>query len=124
MSNMTAKQECGKGSNRPVPQPSFLQDIIVSLAGAGDIINARFQVNEKMKQPGPTYLQDEKTGTICKVIAAPKIGLLMTRISGRRKNLGNYAYGIFDNPNYVVRPGSLVTFVAGEYRKEHIPVVI
>lgn len=65
-------------------------------------------------------MQDEKTGKICRVAVTPKIGPLM---SSRRKP-GNYAFCIFHNTDFVVRPGSPVTFVIGEYRKEHIAVVI
>jgi hypothetical protein len=103
----------------PTNQP-FLPEIIVSICGAGDLIHARYKIEDKMKHPGQIYLQDEKTGKICKLTVAPKIGPLM---SSRRKT-GNYAFCIFNNIDFAIRPSSLVTFVIGDYRQEHIPVII
>jgi hypothetical protein len=118
---MTGKKQSGTTqiTAAPTAQP-FLPEIIVSLCGAGDLINARFRVDEKMKRPGPIYLQDEKTGKICKIAVTPKIGPLM---SSRRKP-GNYAFCIFHNTDFAVRPSSPVTLVVGEYRKEHIEAII
>lgn len=84
------------------------------------MLNARFTVDEKMRQPGPIYLQDEKTGKICRMAVTPKIGPLM---SSRRK-AGNSAFCFFQNPDFAVKPGSTVTFVMGNYRKEHITAII
>jgi hypothetical protein len=121
MSTMSKTKQSGKGQIEPNPtsQP-FLPDIQISLAGAGDLLHARFKVEEKMKRPGPIYVQDEKTGKRCNMAVAPKIGPLM----GSRRKLGNYAFCIFHNTDFAVRPGSQVTFVSGEYRKEHIQAVI
>jgi hypothetical protein len=117
---MTQKKTSGKEKKpNPTTQP-FLPEILISIGGAGDLLTARYQVEDKMKRPGPIYLQDEKTGKVCKITVAPKIGPLM---SSRRKT-GNSGFCIFQNTDFAVRPGSLVTFVIGDYRKEHIKVVI
>lgn len=63
---------------------------------------------------------DERTGRICNVAVTPKIGPLMSS----RKKLGNYAFCFFNNPDFIVKLGSTVTFVMGGYRKEHVPVYI
>jgi hypothetical protein len=103
----------------PINQP-FFPEIIVSLAGAGDLIHAKYKIADKMKRPGPIYLQDEKTGKICKLAVTPKIGPLMSS----RRRMGNYAFCVFNNTDFAIRPNSLVTFVIGDYRQEHIPVII
>jgi hypothetical protein len=121
MSSMTRRKQSGTAQIQAVPTPQLsLPEILISICGAGDIINARFKVDEKMKRPGPIYLQDERTGKICRVSVTPKIGPLM---SSRRKT-GNYAFCFFENNDFAIRPNSPVTFVIGEYRKEHIQVVI
>jgi hypothetical protein len=118
---MTEKKPSGTEEKQasPTNQP-FLPEIIVSICGAGDLIHARYKIDDKMKRPGSIYLQDEKTGKICKLAVTPKIGPLM---SSRRKS-GNYAFCVFNNTDFAIRPNSLVTFVIGDYRQEHIPVII
>jgi hypothetical protein len=117
---MTSRKKNGTRPKQPVPIPSsFLEDVLVSLAGIGDLVHVYYKMENKMKVPGPVYIQDETTGKIGKVIAVPKIGALM---SSRRNKPGNYGFAIFLNPEDVIKTGSLVTFVSGEYRKEHIPV--
>ncbi len=93
---------------------------MISICGVGDLVNARFKIDEKMKRPGPIYLQDESTGKMCKVAVTPKIGPLMSS----RKKLGNYAFCIFNNTDDAIKVGSPVTLVLGEFRKEHIIPVI
>ena len=121
MNDMTIKRQSGIGQERPNPttQP-FLPEIIISICGVGDLVDVRFKVDEKMKRPGPVYIQDEATGKMCNLAVTPKIGPLR---SSRRKP-GNYAYCIFQNTDEVIKLGSPVTFVIGEYRKEHILPVI
>jgi hypothetical protein len=117
---MPPRKKNGTRLKQPVPIPSsFSDDVLVSLAGIGDLIHVYYKMENKMKALGPVYVQDETTGKIGKVIAVPKIGALM---SSRRSKQGNYGFAIFLNPEDVIKNGSLVTFVSGEYRKEHIPV--
>jgi hypothetical protein len=101
----------------PTP-PSFFDDIIVSLTGVGDLVDVRFKLDPTMRQPGPFYLLDEKSGKICRAAAMPKIGTLALKKS---KN-GTTGFGIFLNYDDAVQPGSLVTFVSGGFRREHITV--
>jgi hypothetical protein len=98
-------------------QPSFF-DVIVSLSGIGDLVDVRFIIDQKMRLPGPFYLQDEKTQKIARPATMPKIG----RLASGRSKVGNTGYGVFLNPDDVIRQGSLVTFVSGGYKKEHILV--
>jgi hypothetical protein len=112
-----------QSGSRRKPNPTnqlFSPTFEVSLAGAGDLINARFKVEDSMKRPGPIYLQDDKTGKKLGMTVAPKIGPLMSS----RKKSGNFAFCFFNNVDFIVRPGSTVTFVMGDYRKEHIIVGI
>jgi hypothetical protein len=113
------KQIGGRRKSKP-PNQLFSPDFEISLCGAGDLLNARFKVEDSMKKPGPIYLQDEKTGKICRMTVAPKIGPLMSS----RKKSGNSAFCFFDNVDFTVKPGSTVTFVMGDYKKEHIIVGI
>jgi hypothetical protein len=118
---MSEKKPSGTKQEQPNPttQP-FLPEIMISICGEGDLINARFKIDEKMKRPGPIYIQDEATGKICNVAVTPKIGPLMSS----RKKLGNYAFCIFNNIDNVIKVGSPITLVLGEFRKEHIIPVI
>jgi hypothetical protein len=106
------------GPNKISPNPISLEEVIISLSGAGDLLDVRFKVNEKMKTPGPVYIVDEETGKIGRVVQVPKIGNVLTR----RQTVGDFAYGIFLNPEDVIKSGSLVTLVSGSYKKEHIKV--
>ena len=122
MNKMSKERPSGTAHTQASPTNQlFLPEIIVSISGTGDLITARFRIDEKMRRPGPIYLQDERTGKTCKIAVTPKIGPLM---SSRRKKPGNYAFCIFNNIDFVVRPNSHVTFVIGEFRKEHIQVGI
>jgi hypothetical protein len=104
---------------RAVPTPtSFFDDIIVSLTGIGDMIDVRFQIDEKMKLPGGFYIIDEKTQKIGRPAAMPKIGML----ANKKAKIGNGGFAIFWNPDEIIHMGSLVTFVCGGYRREHITV--
>jgi hypothetical protein len=109
----------GQKTPDPVPSPTFSEEVYVSLTGVGDLIDVRFKIDEKMRRPGPLYVQDEASGKMCRVASAPKIGLLM---SGRKKIIGTHAYGIFINTDDTVKSGSLITFAYGEFRREHIRV--
>jgi hypothetical protein len=112
-------QKKGKGK-KPNPNPSsFSDEVVVSLSGAGDLIDVRFKIDPKMKIPGQVYLQDEATGKMCKIANVPKIGVLM---SGRKAPPGDWGFGIFINPDDEIKQGSLVTFSHGQYKKEHIKV--
>ena len=106
------------GQKKPLPTPLSLEEIMITLTGVGDLIDVRFKIDAKMKLPGPVYVQDEGTGKIGRVATVPKIGQILSR----KQAVGKYAYGIFLNPDDVVKTGSLVTFVSGGYRKEHIQV--
>jgi hypothetical protein len=114
----TSKNSSKKGQKKPLPPNISLQNVVITLTGVGDLIDVRFKVDAKMKLPGPVYIQDESTGKIGRVAAVPKIGQILSR----KQAVGNYAYGIFLNPDDVVKTGSLVTFVSGGFRLEHIPV--
>ena len=98
--------------------PSFFDDVIIGLTGIGDLVDVRFKIDQKMKLPGPFYLQDEKTGKIARPACMPKIGPLVSR----RGKAGNSGYGIFLNPDDEIKQGSKLTFVSGGYKKEHIVV--
>ena len=83
----------------------------------GDLLHVQYKVTEQM-EGGPLYVQDEKTGAICKLLAVPKLGSL----TSKGNEPGKYGFAIFFNPDNVVNYESKVTFVAGEFRKEHLPV--
>ena len=114
----TNKKSSRKGQKTPPSTPISLENIVITLTGVGDLIDVRFKIDPKMKLPGPVYIQDESSGKIGRVAAVPKIGQLLSR----KQAVGNYAYGIFLNPDDVVKSGSLVTFVSGGFRQEHIQV--
>ena len=117
---MIKKKQSGVRSKPKPTNQLFSPDFEVSLCGAGDLLNARFKVEDKMKKPGPIFLQDEKTGKICRMTVTPKIGPLMNS----RKKSGNSAFCFFDNVDFAAKPGSTVIFVMRDYRKEHIAVII
>jgi hypothetical protein len=104
--------------NIPAQSP-FFDDFCVSLSGVGDLIDVRFKIDAKMKQPGPFYLIDEASGRILRAATMPKIGVL----ANRKSKAGNNGFGIFLNPDDTIKSGSFVTFVCGGYRKEHIAVM-
>jgi hypothetical protein len=116
---MPKEENIRTGLKKPDPAPTFSQDVVISLSGVGDLLDVRFKITPQMKTGGQVYVQDEATGKICKVANVPKIGTLL---SGRRTAPGDYGYGIFLNMEDVVKKGSLVTFIHGTYKKEHIPV--
>jgi hypothetical protein len=123
----TKKPEEGKISDSPPSTLSSSPDeVVVSLSGAGDLLDVRFKVDPKMRIPGPIHIQDEATGKFCKVANVPKIGVLMSG-SKELKRRGKappsgYGFGIFLNMEQIVKQGSLVTFVHGGYKKEHLSV--
>jgi hypothetical protein len=98
--------------------PSFFDDVTIGLSGIGDLVDVRFKIDQKMRLPGPFYVQDEKTGKIARPACMPKIGAL----ASRRGKPGNSGYGIFLNPDDEIKQGSMVTFVSGGYKREHILV--
>jgi hypothetical protein len=125
---MTAQdRKIGKGQQpNPIPSSFSDEEVVVSLSGAGDLLDARFKIDPKMKIPGPIYLQDEATGKTLRVANVPKIGPLMSgskelRRGGKAPPTG-FGFGLFLNMEEVVKQGSLVTFVHGGYKKEHIKV--
>ncbi len=114
-----SKERGRKSKAEPTPPPSFSQSsILARLSGAGDLVDVRFKANEKMKGASQIYLMDESTGKIATVAAVPKIGRLMTQ----NPKSGNYAFILFVNPDDSIKSGSLVTLIAGNYKKEHIKV--
>ena len=119
-------QKTGKGQEPNPATSSFSDEVIISLSGVGDLLDVRFKIDPRMKTPGPIYIQDEATGTKLTLANVPKIGPLIsgrTPISkGRHQPVSNCGFGLFLNMEEVVKHGSLVTFVSGGYRKEHIPV--
>ena len=117
---MTPKQKSRSKQEMPNPtEPSFFSDVLVGLTGIGDLLHVQFKIDQKMKLPGPFYVQDEKTGKIAHAAMMPKIGAL----ASRRGKAGKCGYGVFLNPDDEIKQGSLVTFVSGEYKKEHITVM-
>jgi hypothetical protein len=102
-------------------QPFLFDDILVSLTGIGDMVDVRFKIDPKMCLPGGFYVIDEKSGKIGRPATMPKIGTLANKAKRKSKE-GATGFGIFWNPEEVIQPGSLVTFVSGGYRREHIPV--
>jgi hypothetical protein len=99
-------------------QPIFFDDIVVSLAGIGDLVDVHFKIDPKMRMPGPFYIIDEKTSKIGRPASMPKIG----KIASGRSKTGSIGFGIFLNPDDEIKPGSLITLVSGGYIKEHITV--
>jgi hypothetical protein len=115
---MTPKNSRSKQEVPNPTAPSFFDDVMIGLTGVGDLVHVRFKIDQKMKLPGPFYLQDEKTGKIARAAMMPKIGAL----ASRKGKAGNSGYGVFLNPDDEIKQGSLVTFVSGGYKKEHITV--
>lgn len=121
---MTQKEQSGTEPNglNPTPQ-TFLpkvSEVVISLGGDGDLINARFTITEQMKSPGEIYLKDEATGYVCRTAVLPKMGMVISS----RKKPGKVGYCLFRNTEYAIKAGSLVTLVIGGFRKEHLTVII
>jgi hypothetical protein len=117
---MPTKKRSRSGISKPTPSTlsSFSEDVKVSLAGMGDILHVQYRVTEEMTTSALMYLQDEATGQICKLIGVPKIGAL----TSKKTEIGNYGFAIFFNPDDVIKYDSKVTFVAGDFRKEHLAI--
>ena len=113
------KKTSRKKASKPLPtQPIFYEDIAASLTGIGDLIDVHFKIDPKMKMPGPFYIIDEQTAKIGRPATMPKIG----KIASGKSKVGSIGFGIFLNPDEVIKQGSLVTFVSGGYIREHITV--
>jgi hypothetical protein len=117
---MATPRRRGGNKNPQIPTipPSFSEDVSINLAGMGDLLHVVYRVTEETTAIGPFYVQDEATGTICKLVGVPKIGAL----TSKKTEVGNYGFAVFFNPNNAVNYSSKVTFVAGALRREHLPV--
>ncbi len=116
----------GKGEPANPNPSSFSNEVVVSLSGVGDLLDVRFKIDPLMRVPGPIYIQDEATTKLCKLANVPKIGPLISGSKelhrSKKTTPSGYGYGLFLNMDETVKRGSLVTFVYGGYKKEHIPV--
>ena len=75
MSNMTQTTQTGNKQNGlNSTAQSFSPNAIISICGDGDLLNARFTVDEKMKRPGKIYIQDRSNRQNLQTSSSPKDG--------------------------------------------------
>ncbi len=99
-----------------------VQSLAVSIAGDGDFIRVQFLADPEEVQswaPGNVSVIDEATGTsYSEIPVMGSVGILFAR----PQQPGQSGYIMFTNYRHGVKPGSVVTVVLGDTRREHVIV--
>lgn len=96
------------------------------LSARGYMIDFRYKVVDPKKAAtlgdpkAKPYLVDQATGTKMFVPRSPKVGPL--RQSAVNLAAGKVYFAFFSNRNQVVKPGSKVTVVIGDFKAENLAV--
>jgi len=96
------------------------------LSARGYMIDFRYKVADPQKAAAlgdpkaKPYLLDQATGTRMFVPRSPKVGPL--RQSAVNLAAGKVYFAFFSNRNQVVKPGSKVTVVIGDFKAENLVV--
>jgi hypothetical protein len=94
----------------------------VRFAADGGYIMVEFKSPRELAQnwnEGSIFLLDEKTGiTYWDIPQVPILGLLL----GRPLEEGQKGYAMFKNIEGGIKPGSVLTVVLGDYKREHISI--
>jgi hypothetical protein len=89
--------------------------------GGGSLVVVEFQTDKPMKtdyNSDQVYMIVEESNRTLPVKWVPKIGLLISKSTG--KDIGWF---IVDNTDNVVKNGTMVTIVIGDFKSEHYPVL-
>jgi hypothetical protein len=89
--------------------------------GGGSLVVVEFQTDKPMKtdyNSDQVYMIVEESNRTLPVKWVPKIGLLISKSTG--KDIGWF---IVDNTDNVVKNGTKVTIVIGDFKSEHYPVL-
>jgi hypothetical protein len=103
------------------PDPDGVQFAGVGMAEDGAMIIVNFVGPAALIQTwnqGDVYVVDQNGTAYNQVPVAPVLGPLFAK----PKEDGQAGYVLLYNPNYGVRPGSIVSVVLGKYRRDHIQV--
>lgn len=98
-----------------------LEILQAELTGDGSFVDVRFRMNKLGKFRGKcdAYLVDEASGERVTVATTPKIGTLYSRWADGSPTTG---YVLFLNSRGVVKEGSYVTVVFGNFVKKHVMI--
>jgi hypothetical protein len=104
------------------PDADGVELLGVGMAEEGSMIVVNFKGPAKLIQgwnQGSVYVVDEGNKVVYDEIpVAPVIGPLF----GKPKSDGQPAYAMLNNVTPGIKPGSTVTVVLGEYRRDHVTV--
>ena len=98
----------------------------IHLSMRGRMVDFRYKVLDPAKavtlakRENKPQLIDQASGSILLVPNTPKLGPL--RQSASRLNKGKIYFALFGNTRCIVKPGSKVTVVIGEFRAENLTV--
>lgn len=122
----------GHSDTAPPPATQALEEqwgIEVSslrVSSNGMMVDFRYKVLDPQKAAtlgdprSRPYLMDEATGRKLLVPNTPKVGPL--RQTAEQLKQGRIYFALFSNPGRMVKPGSKVTVVIGDFRVEHLTV--
>lgn len=103
-----------------------VEPVALRLTGADHFIDFRYRVIDPDKakallnRDNTPYLIDEATGKV-HTVPLTKLGTL--RASAVKPKAGRNYIVLFGNTNRIIKRGSLVTIVIGEFRAEHLKVM-
>ena len=124
--NTAASKACEAAA--PAKQVSDFGIDITSLrtSAGGRMVDFRYKVLDPekaatlAKRENKPYLIDQATGTRLLVPSTPKVGPL--RQTAQKLAAGKIYFALFSNRAGVVKPGSKVTIVIGDFRAENLTV--
>jgi hypothetical protein len=104
------------------PDPDGAELLSVRFAAESGYVMVEFKSPRGLAenwQEGSIFLVDEKTGiTYWDIPQVPVLGLLL----GKPLEEGQKGYAMFKNIAEGIKPGSVVTVVLGNYKREHISI--
>lgn len=104
------------------PDPDGAQLLGVRFAAEGGYVMVEFKSPRELAEnwdEGSIFLFDEKTGiTYWDIPQVPVLGLLL----GKPQEEGQKGYAMFKNIGAGIKPGSVVTVVLGNFKREHINI--
>ena len=104
------------------PDPDGAELLSVRFAAESGYVMVEFKSPRELAenwQEGSIFFVDEKTGiTYWDIPQVPVLGLLL----GKPLEEGQKGYAMFKNIAEGIKPGSVVTVVLGNYKREHITV--
>lgn len=116
----------GKAGDAALEEKWGVEVVAIRQSAGGRMLDFRYRVTDPEKakplldRSAKAYLIDRETGVKLDVPNAPKIGSL--RQSARQPIAGRVYFVLFSNQNRMVRRGSRVNVVIGDFRADNLIV--